>query len=194
MRGGGGGALTMTAVGVASPRAQGHATTMTLIPNSTAKSRCVCPAGSQSSGYDPTTPAKHLPPHQIYACEPFTLSASALDALLHLSRLIAAWYRWLTGVQTKDANSSAATVCMAHGGTLHVCTLSTRNAVRSPASLPVRWGGGRAAHQQDQVMNAMPSTMGTNTADTRSAKDWMGAFANCAASTSCAHRWSVHPR
>lgn len=52
----------MTAVGVARPRAQGQATTTTLMPNSSANMKGVCPSGSQLSGYVPASPAKYLHP------------------------------------------------------------------------------------------------------------------------------------
>ena len=51
---------TMTAVGVASPRAQGQAITSTAMPNSSAKRKWLWPAGSHSGGYSPCMPATYL--------------------------------------------------------------------------------------------------------------------------------------
>lgn len=51
---------TMTAVGVARPRAQGQAMTRTAMPNSRANRKWVWPGGSQLSGYQPSTPAAYL--------------------------------------------------------------------------------------------------------------------------------------
>ncbi len=51
---------TITAVGVARPKAQGHAITSTAMPNISANRKQSWPLGSQSSGYHPSTPAKYL--------------------------------------------------------------------------------------------------------------------------------------
>ena len=51
---------TMTAVGVASPRAQGQAITSTAMPNSSANRKWLWPAGSHSGGYSPCMPARYL--------------------------------------------------------------------------------------------------------------------------------------
>lgn len=50
----------MTAVGVARPSAQGHATTTVLMPNSSANMKGVCPSGSQSPGNRCASPAMYL--------------------------------------------------------------------------------------------------------------------------------------
>ena len=47
----------MTAVGAASPTAQGHAITSTLMPNSSANTKSLLLFGCQSVGYAPFTPA-----------------------------------------------------------------------------------------------------------------------------------------
>jgi hypothetical protein len=51
---------TMTAVGVARPRAHGQAMTNTAMPNSKANKNGVCPSGSQEEGYRPLRPAMYL--------------------------------------------------------------------------------------------------------------------------------------
>jgi len=51
---------TITAVGVAKPNAQGHAMTMTLMPNSSANRKGVWPGGSQEAGKAPEAPATYL--------------------------------------------------------------------------------------------------------------------------------------
>ena len=51
---------TMTAVGVARPRAQGHEITTTLMPNSEANRPYPCPCGTQAAGYMLQTPAQYL--------------------------------------------------------------------------------------------------------------------------------------
>ncbi len=48
---------TMTAVGVARPRAQGQAMTSTAMPNSSANRKGVWPSGSQAAGKAPVAPA-----------------------------------------------------------------------------------------------------------------------------------------
>ncbi len=51
---------TMTAVGVASPSAQGQAMTSTLMPKSSAKRKGVWPSGIQPAGTPPRRPAQYL--------------------------------------------------------------------------------------------------------------------------------------
>lgn len=51
---------TMTAVGVASPRAQGQAMTTTAMPNSSANRKKVWPRGSHDEGYTPIRPQVYL--------------------------------------------------------------------------------------------------------------------------------------
>jgi len=51
---------TITAVGVAKPRAQGQAMTMTLMPNRRAKRKGVWPSGSQVAGKSSHVPAMYL--------------------------------------------------------------------------------------------------------------------------------------
>ena len=58
---------TITAVGVASPRAHGHAMTTTLIENSSANRNTVWPSGSHEVGYSPAAPAHHLPPSILHS-------------------------------------------------------------------------------------------------------------------------------
>ena len=51
---------TITAVGVARPSAQGHATTTTLMEKSSANRKQLWPSGSQAAGYRPAAPAQYL--------------------------------------------------------------------------------------------------------------------------------------
>ena len=159
---------TMTAVGVASPRAHGQAMTRTAMPNRSANRKWLWPAGSQSAGYSPCIPATYLQQRHITAQDmaqpanqqPGSTGQSALARcstghisrhLMYMPHALDTWARSREGVSTIYFFPRHSTY---RGDKVQHLWPQATAYVRGPA------------HQQRQVMAARATTMGTKTEDT----------------------------
>ncbi|GER38346.1 2-dehydro-3-deoxyphosphooctonate aldolase [Striga asiatica] len=142
---------TITAVGVANPRAQGQATTNTEIPNCKANSNASIAVGIQALGYNPATPGINHPSHNRKRNNCFAVSEMTFPSASRVKRQAVSGASSDNFANASDVFPFAKTSrCAKDPSQKHPKIKHVYNLVFQP--IPIRWEH-RKHHRENKYRN-----------------------------------------